>query len=226
MDVVADFVRVESDALSDGFVRSVRLNRAPVNAISRRVIRELGAVAGALSADPLVRVVVLHGGPKNFSAGLDRLEFASRSAADVDLTDLRQCLDAVARIEVPVVAALTGYVLGAGLELALCADVRVSGDNARFGDAEALRDISVGQRGERLVRHVGPSRAKDLTFSGRHLGAAEALDWGLVDQVVAPDDVYDAAMTLARQYARNPGAALRGAKAALDRTAAPDAEGR
>jgi enoyl-CoA hydratase/carnithine racemase len=214
--VAADLVRVEPDALTGGFVRCVRLDHAPVNAISRRMLHELGTVAGSLSDDPRVRVVVLFGGPKNFSAGLDRAEFASTAAAAIDVADLLQCLDAVARMEVPVVAALTGYVLGAGLELALCADVRVSGDNARFGEPELLREIATGGRGERLVRQVGPSRAKDLTFSGRHLGTAEALDWGLVDQVVAPDDVYDAAIALARQYARNPGAALRGAKAALD----------
>jgi enoyl-CoA hydratase/carnithine racemase len=201
---IADFVRREVD----GAVVTLRLERAPVNALSSRMCRELEQAAADLAADADVRAVCLYGGPKNFSAGLDRVE-------EIDIEQAERCLAAVAAIPVPVVAAVTGYALGGGLELALCADVRVAGDNARFGDPEVRRGTVGTRRGERLIRQIGPSRAKDLTFSGRHVHAAEALEWGLVDHLVSPDDVYAAALERARQYATTPAIALRDAKAAL-----------
>jgi enoyl-CoA hydratase/carnithine racemase len=197
-----DVVRCEADAASDGAVVTLRLDRAPMNALSRRLLHDLAAQARAVSRDSQVRAAVLFGGPKNFCSGLDRREFASACAPDT--ARVRECFDVVADIAVPVVAAVTGYALGGGLELALCADVRVAGDNVRIGDPEALRDIDTAGRGERLLRHVGPSRAKDLLFSGRHLGASEASDWGLVDHVVSADGVYGAALELARTYAAVP----------------------
>src|SRR6185503_9550534 len=101
-----------------------------------------------------------------------------------------------------VVAAVTGYALGGGCELSLCADFRVCGDNAKLGQPEILLGIIPGAGGtQRLPRLVGPSKAKDLVFSGRFVGAEEALAIGLVDRVVAPDDVYDAAVEMVSRYA-------------------------
>jgi enoyl-CoA hydratase len=115
------------------------------------------------------------------------------------------------------VAAVTGYALGGGCELALTADFRVCGDNAKLGQPEILLGIIPGAGGtQRLPRLVGPARAKDLVFSGRFVDANEALHIGLVDRVVAPDDVYGAAVEMVSRYANGPMYALRAAKEAID----------
>jgi enoyl-CoA hydratase len=130
---------------------------------------------------------------------------------------LSAAFTAVARIPKPVVAAITGYALGGGCELALTADFRVAGDNAKLGQPEIGLGIIPGAGGtQRLARLVGPAKAKDLVFTGRFVNADEALAIGLVDQVVAPDDVYTAAVALAQRFVTGPALALRAAKAAID----------
>jgi enoyl-CoA hydratase/carnithine racemase len=115
------------------------------------------------------------------------------------------------------VAAITGYALGGGLELALCADFRVAGQSARVGQPEILLGVIPGAGGtQRLPRLVGPSRAKDIVFTGRFVSAAEALAIGLVDKVVPDADVYQAALELVARYAGGPAIALRAAKQAID----------
>ena len=131
---------------------------------------------------------------------------------------LQASFTAVADIPKPVVAAVTGYALGGGLELALCADFRVLGESAKVGQPEILLGIIPGAGGtQRLPRLIGPAKAKDLIFSGRHMGAAEALAIGLADQVVPDADVYQAARDLVAQYAAGPALALRAAKQAVNR---------
>jgi len=126
-------------------------------------------------------------------------------------------LGAVASIPKPTVAAITGYALGGGLEVALSADRRIVGDNAKLGVPEILLGIIPGGGGtQRLARLIGPAKAKDLVFSGRFVGADEALAIGLVDEVVAPDDVYTAARTWASQFVGGASRALAAAKAAID----------
>ena len=123
----------------------------------------------------------------------------------------------MAQIPKPVVAAITGYALGGGLELALCADFRVAGESAQVGQPEILLGVIPGGGGtQRLPRLIGPARAKDLVFTGRFIGADEALAIGLVDQVVPDDQVYHAARALVERYARGPALALRAAKQAID----------
>ena len=123
----------------------------------------------------------------------------------------------VARIPKPVIAAITGYALGGGYELALCADFRVVGATARIGQPEILLGVIPGAGGtQRLARLVGPARAKDLVFSGRHVGAEEALDMGLVDAVVPDDEVQSTAVAMARKFAAGPPLALAAAKRAID----------
>ncbi|WP_172667557.1 enoyl-CoA hydratase-related protein, partial [Mycobacterium tuberculosis] len=125
-------------------------------------------------------------------------------------------VDAVAAIPKPTVAAITGYALGAGLTLALAADWRVSGDNVKFGATEILAGlIPSGDGMARLTRAAGPSRAKELVFSGRFFDAEEALALGLIDDMVAPDDVYDAAAAWARRFLDGPPHALAAAKAGI-----------
>ena len=130
---------------------------------------------------------------------------------------LQEAAGLVAALPKPVVAAITGYALGGGLELALAADFRVAGERARVGQPEILLGVIPGAGGtQRLSRLVGPARAKDIVFSGRMVGAAEALQIGLVDQVVPDDSVYQAALELVRRYASGPALALRAAKQAID----------
>jgi enoyl-CoA hydratase/carnithine racemase len=213
---VGALVRVETN----GTVATIRLDRPPMNALSTAVQGELAAAAEQVSADPAVRAVVVYGGAKVFAAGADVKELAALDYVQMaaDGKRLQNSLTAVARIGKPVVAAITGYALGGGLELALCADFRVAGENAKLGQPEILLGIIPGAGGtQRLPRLIGPAKAKDLIFSGRFVDSAEALAIGLVDKVVADDEVYQAALDLAARYASGPPIALRAAKDAIDR---------
>jgi enoyl-CoA hydratase len=134
-----------------------------------------------------------------------------------DAGRLSSSLDAVARIPKPVIAAVTGYALGGGCELALTADFRVSADNAKWGQPEILLGIIPGAGGtQRLPRLIGPAKAKDLVYTGRFVDAEEALAIGLVDAVVPAADVYPTAMAMATKFAKGPALALAAAKAASD----------
>ncbi|MFF3439960.1 enoyl-CoA hydratase/isomerase family protein [Streptosporangium sp. NPDC002721] len=212
---MGEFVRVEA---ADG-VATIRLDRPKMNALNRQVQLEIAECARQVDADDDVNAVVLYGG-KVFAAGADIKEMAAMSYADmaVHSQTLQDCFTAVARIGKPVVAAVTGYALGGGCELALCADVRIAGESAKLGQPEILLGIIPGAGGtQRLPRLVGPARAKDLIFTGRHVSAAEALGIGLVDRVVPDDDVYTEALAYAARFAGGPALALRAAKKAVDR---------
>jgi enoyl-CoA hydratase len=212
---VGEFVTL---GVADG-IGTIRLDRPPMNALNAQVQEELRAAATDAGERADVRAVVVYGGPKVFAAGADIKEMAKLTYADmaVRAAALSSAFDAVARIPKPVVAAVAGYALGGGCELALTADFRVCGDNAKLGQPEILLGVIPGAGGtQRLARLVGPARAKDIVFTGRFVDAAEALQIGLVDRVVAPDDVYDAAVGLAAQYAAGPAIALQAAKAAID----------
>ena len=210
------FVRLE---VEDG-IGTIRLDRPPMNALNDQVQDELHAAAVEATDSRAVRAVIVYGGEKVFAAGADIKEMAG--ASYIDIVDrsvrLQAAFTAVARIPKPVVAAVTGYALGGGCELALCADFRICGDNAKLGQPEILLGIIPGAGGtQRLSRLVGPARAKDLVFTGRFVEAAEALAIGLVDRVVAPDDVYAAAQSLVAPFVTGPAYALRAAKEAIDR---------
>ena len=132
---------------------------------------------------------------------------------------------AVARIPKPVVAAVTGYALGGGCELALCADIRIAADNATLGQPEVLLGIIPGAGGtQRLTRLVGPSKAKDIIFTGRFVKADEALAIGLVDKVVPAEHVYDEAVAWAKQFSGAASYAIRAAKECIDRGSEVDLE--
>src|SRR6478735_7436368 len=200
-------------------VATVRLDRPKMNAIDSRVQGELADAAREVGERGDVGAVVLYGGEKVFAAGADVKEFAGWSYTDmVDHSiGLQAAFTAVARIPKPVVAAVTGYALGGGCELALSADFRVAGESAQLGQPEILLGIIPGAGGtQRLPRLIGPSKAKDLIFSGRHVSAAEALSMGLADAVVPDAEVYSAARAMVARYAGGPAMALRAAKQAVD----------
>ena len=212
---MGEFVRLES---ADG-IGTIRLDRPPVNALNDQVRDELATVASSAAADAEIRAVILYGGEKVFAAGADVKQMAEATyAAMADRSArLQAALSLVAAIGKPVVAAITGYALGGGLELALAADFRVAGENARLGQPEILLGIIPGAGGtQRLPRLVGPARAKDIVFTGRMVKAAEALAMGLVDVVVPDASVYQAALDLVQRYAVGPALALRAAKQAID----------
>lgn len=212
---MGEFVRVEVD----GAIATIRLDRPPMNALNTQVQNEIAEAAGLVGDDPEVRAVIIYGGEKVFAAGADIKEMAEKSYAEMAATSrrLQASFTAVARIGKPVVAAITGYALGGGLELALCADFRVAGESARVGQPEIALGIIPGAGGtQRLPRLVGPAKAKDIVFTGRFVGAAEALGIGLVDKVVPDGDVYAAARELVTRYASGPAVALRAAKQAID----------
>ncbi|MFC4588289.1 enoyl-CoA hydratase/isomerase family protein [Sphaerisporangium corydalis] len=212
---MTELVHVETT----GAVATIRLDRPKMNALNGQMQEELGARAREVDADPAVRAVVVYGGERVFAAGVDIKEMADMTYADMSAhsAGLQECFTAVARIGKPVVAAITGYALGGGCELALCADFRITGEGAKLGQPEISLGIIPGAGGtQRLPRLIGPSRAKDLIYTGRHVDAAEALAIGLVDKVVPDTDVYTEAVALAERFAGGPAVALRAAKLAVD----------
>jgi enoyl-CoA hydratase/carnithine racemase len=211
----AEFVQVQAE----GPVATIRLDRPPMNALNGQVQEELAAAAVKVAADPAIRAVIIYGGPKVFAAGADIKEMAQAGYAQMAgyAQRLQACFTAIAKIPKPVVAAVAGYALGGGLELALSADFRVAGQGARLGQPEILLGVIPGAGGtQRLPRLVGPARAKDMVFTGRYVGAAEAVAIGLVDKVVPDDEVYPAAVEMVARYAAGPALALRAAKRAID----------
>ena len=211
---MGEFVRLE---VADG-IGIIRLDRPPVNALNDQVTAELAEAARAAAADE-VRAVVIYGGEKVFAGGADIKVMAEAGYAEMASRSrrLQDTMDLVAGLGKPVVAAITGYALGGGLELALAADFRVAGERARVGQPEILLGVIPGAGGtQRLTRLVGPAKAKDIVFTGRMVAAAEALEIGLVDRVVPDAEVYPAALDLVQRYVGGPALALRAAKQAID----------
>ncbi len=205
-------------AIEDG-VAILRIDRQPMNPLSSAVQDQIGQAALEISASDAAAVVV-YGGEKVFAAGADIKEMQSMTYPQmVDRASvIQECFKAVARIPKLTVAAITGYALGAGCELALCCDFRVVGSDAKLGQPEILLGVIPGAGGsQRLPRLIGTAKAKDLIFTGRMVDAAEALALGLVDEVVAPDEVYAAALARAKRYVGGPAYAIRAVKEAIDR---------
>ncbi|MEU3031452.1 enoyl-CoA hydratase/isomerase family protein [Streptomyces incarnatus] len=200
-------------------VGTLRLDRPPMNALDVATQDRLRELAEEATRRDDVRAVVIYGGERVFAAGADIKEMQNMDHTAMVLRSrgLQDAFTAVARIPKPVVAAITGYALGGGCELALCADYRIAADNAKLGQPEILLGLIPGAGGtQRLPRLVGPSKAKDLIFTGRMVKADEALAIGLVDRVVPAAEVYEQAHTWAAKLAQGPALALRAAKEAVD----------
>jgi enoyl-CoA hydratase/carnithine racemase len=213
---MSDFVRLEVE----GGIGTIRLDRPPMNALNAEIQDALHAAADEVTARRDVSAVIIYGGEKVFAAGADIKEMQPMSYTDmVDRSAaLQAAFIAIARIPKPTVAAITGYALGAGCELTLACDFRVAGENAKFGQPEVLLGVIPGAGGtQRLSRLIGPARAKDIIFTGRFVSADEALRIGLVDEVVAPEEVYAAARRRVERYVGGPAYAIRAAKEAIDR---------
>jgi enoyl-CoA hydratase/carnithine racemase len=213
---MSKFVRLEVE----GGIGTIRLERPPMNALNVEVQDALHVAAAEAAARRDVSAVIIYGGEQVFAAGADIKEMQTMSYTDmVDRSAaLQGAFTAITRIPKPTVAAITGYALGGGCELALTCDFRVAGENAKFGQPEVLLGIIPGAGGtQRLSRLIGPARAKDIIFTGRFVAADEALRIGLVDEVVPADEVYAAARRRVERYVGGPAYAIRAAKEAIDR---------
>ncbi|MFY1695328.1 MULTISPECIES: enoyl-CoA hydratase/isomerase family protein [unclassified Solwaraspora] len=200
-------------------VATIRLARPPMNALNAAVQEQLRDAARTVTDDERVRAVVVYGGDKVFAAGADIKEMAEMSyvAMSARAARLSSAFDAIARIPKPVVAAITGYALGGGCELALACDWRVVADDAKLGQPEIKLGVIPGAGGtQRLARLVGPARAKDIILTGRMVDAAEAERIGLADRVVPADQVYATALDLVRPFVTGPAQAVKAAKLAID----------
>jgi enoyl-CoA hydratase/carnithine racemase len=212
---MGEFVRVE---VEDG-IGTIRLDRPKMNALNAQVQDELTEAARQVTLDEDVRAVIIYGGERVFAAGADIKEMADMSYGQMTShsAKLQEFTTALAAIPKPVIAAITGYALGGGLEVALTADFRVAGEKAQVGQPEIGLGIIPGAGGtQRLTRLIGPAKAKDLIYSGRFVGATEALALGLVDRVVPDAEVYEAARAWAATFVNGPALALQAAKQAID----------
>jgi enoyl-CoA hydratase/carnithine racemase len=212
---MGEFVRLEVD---DG-VGTIRLDRPKMNAIDAELTRDLAEATREATEREDVGAVVVWGGERIFAAGADvnmMIDMTPREAKPM-IAALQEAFNQVEEIPKVTIAAINGYALGGGCELAMCADFRFAATDARIGQPEIQLGIIPGAGGtQRLPRLVGPARAKDLIYSGRHLQAEEAMAIGLVDRVFPPEEVYPRAVEEARKYAKGPLAALRAAKVAIN----------
>lgn len=213
---MGEFVRLEVD----GAVGTIRLDRPPMNALNQQIEGELREAAIEATERADIRAVIVHGGEKVFAAGADIKEMVDKTPAQMARKEergLSGAMSAVAAIPKPTVAALSGYALGGGFELALACDRRVAGENVKVGQPEVLLGVIPGAGGtQRLARLIGPSKAKDIIYSGRFVRADEALSLGMVDEIVPADDVYAAARRWVDQFTGGAARALAAAKAAID----------
>lgn len=200
----------------DDGVAVVTLNSPKVNALSQALLAQLEAIAQELTLNPPGAVVVT-GGERIFAAGADISEFGGPAEAVAITAGFHRALDALAAIPRFVIAAVSGYALGGGCELALACDFRIAGERAVFGQPEILLGIIPGGGGtQRLARAVGASRAKELCLTGRQVKAEEALRIGLADELVAGEELHQRAVALAGEAARGALAAQALTKRAID----------
>lgn len=211
------------DYSMDGAVAVIVLNRPPVNALSEPFADEIGAAIVRASNDPSVRAAVIHGAP-HFAAGADIKGFSAMQAehtagADVEFDPAENLVGAIRAMETapkPFIAAINGYALGGGLELSMGADFRVAGEGAKVGQPEIILGLMPGAGGtQRLTRLIGIQKSRELNYTGRHVGAEEALELGIVDRVVPDDEVLEAAKAWAAELAAGPTKAIAAAKRAI-----------
>ena len=205
---------------SHGHVLLIRLNRPEaLNALNSTLLRELTETLETAEADPAVRCIVLTGSEKAFAAGADVREMAEASFAQIFAADIYGRADAaLSRIRKPMIAAVSGYCLGGGCELAMLCDFILAADTARFGQPEVSLGIIPGMGGsQRLTRAVGKAKAMEMNLTGRMIDAAEAERAGLVARIVPAADLVAEALKSAATIAGRPALAVMAAKEAVNR---------
>ncbi|MBX3567411.1 MAG: enoyl-CoA hydratase [Rhizobiaceae bacterium] len=203
-----------------GKVALLTLNRPKaLNALNGQLLSEILAAMREFEADPKVSAIVLTGSEKAFAAGADIKEMQDLSYVDMYLRDFFSGWDEFTRLRKPVIAAVAGYALGGGCELAMMCDFIIAADNAKFGQPEITLGVIPGMGGsQRLTRFVGKAKAMDMVLTGRMMDAAEAERSGLVSRVVAPADLVEEAMRAAARIAEFPLQAVMMAKEAVNRS--------
>lgn len=212
---MGEFVNYE---VSDSGVATIRLDRPKVNALNEQVATEIGDAVDALATNEAARAVVVWGGDRVFAAGADIKEMATQDTTTMYryIGRFQNVFTRLEQLPQITIAAISGYALGGGCELALACDLRVCADDSKLGQPEILLGVMPGAGGtQRLPRLVGLGRAKEIIYSGRFVDADEALSIGLVSEVVAPDKVHERALELAGRYASGPAVALMAAKQAM-----------
>ena len=208
-----EFLRVER---TDDDVVIATLDRPKVNALDTALLLEIGDLAEACPAEP-PGALVLTGGGRHFAAGADLPVFAAPATRQAQGNAFRAGFAALETVPCPTLAAVNGFALGGGAELAMCCDFRIAGEGAVLGQPEVLLGlIPGGGATQRLARLVGVTKAKELIWGGAQVKAAEALVIGWVDEVVPDDEVLERAVERATGYARGPRVALRASKRAID----------
>lgn len=201
-------------------IATITINRPWVkNAFTVQMWESLHAEADAIRNNPDIRVVVLQGaGDEAFTSGSDIREFAAMSVDEVDagFQVMENAISAIETLPIPVIACLNGFALGGGLELALAADIRIASERATMGMPIARLGIMISPKfAKRIVDLVGPSRGKDLLYTGRFVGANEALNMGLVNYFVLSHELKKTTRDIARRIAGFSGASVRAAKQAV-----------
>jgi len=201
-----------------GRVGWITLNRPhALNALNKQIAAEITAAAVAFDGDEGIGAIVVTGSEKAFAAGADIKEMAGMSASDMLETDHFGAWDAFAAVRTPVIAAVSGFALGGGCELAMMCDIILAADTAKFGQPEINLAVIPGMGGtQRLIRAIGYYKAAELLLSGRAMGAEEAERAGLVSRVVPASDLLEEAETLARAIASKSLPSVYAVKAALD----------
>ncbi|QIG48717.1 enoyl-CoA hydratase [Nordella sp. HKS 07] len=181
----------------------IRLNRPQaLNALNAALIAELGQALSAFDQDPKIGAIVITGSEKAFAAGADIKEMASKSYMEAYLGDFLASWDKVATQRKPVIAAVAGFALGGGCELALMCDFIIAAETAKFGQPEIQLGVMPGAGGtQRLTRYIGKSKAMDMVLTARLMDAAEAERCGLVSRVVAVDKLVEEALSAAKKIA-------------------------
>ena len=211
---VGEFVNLKAE---DG-VGTIRLDRPKVNALNSQMAREIGEAVDEAAANDDVRAVVVWGGERVFAAGADIKEMGDLDAVTMFryIGGFQDIFSRLERLPMITIAAINGYALGGGCELSLACDMRVCAQDSQLGQPEILLGVIPGAGGtQRLPRMVGVGRAKDMIYSGRFVPAQEALEIGLVNEVVEPDRVYERSLDIAKGYAHGPSVALLAAKQAI-----------
>ncbi len=198
----------------DGHVGIVRLNRPDVlNALNLELMKKLVAQLEAYDNDPNIHAILLSGSERVFAAGADITDMADASTFDMYNRNQFARWERIKKISKPIVAAISGYALGGGCELAMHCDIIIASETAKFGQPEINIGVMPGAGGtQRLTRAVGKAVAMDVVLSGRFLSAREALSAGLVSRVVPKENFYDEALRIAQELAKKPPLALRLAK--------------
>ena len=209
---MGEFVNLE---VASSGVGTIRLDRPKLNPLNEQVAREIGETVDEIRDRNDVRAVVLWGGERVFAAGADIKEMGERDAVTMFryIGGFQDVFNRLENLPQVTIAAINGYALGGGCELALACDLRVCASDSQLGQPEILLGVIPGAGGtQRLPRLVGVGRAKELIYTGRFVPAEEALQIGLVNEVVEPGQVYERAVEMAEAFANGPLVALMAAK--------------